>query len=194
MTDRLAAMFAAQAELNARVGVDVTEVTRQDWLLQFVRCAQQELAELTDCVAWKHWAEYQKPDWQNARVEVIDLLHFVLSLALTVGMSADDLYDAYCEKMAVNHTRQDAGYTEKRDDCRHIGYRVVTVDLSTTGGSDFLFHLISPDGETVYTVLLTDVADWYGERFEEVSLRVFAGWTPPVADIYRMYELEVCHD
>jgi len=76
---------------------------------------------LTDSVPWKWWAKYQEFDKQNARVEVIDLFHFLVSLAQTLGMTADDVFDAYVAKNKVNHQRQDSGYTEKDEaDSRHI--------------------------------------------------------------------------
>ena len=70
---------------------------------------------------WKWWAKYQKFDPQNARVEVVDMLHFIVSLAQTLGMSADDFYQAYAKKNHINHDRQDSGYAVKdENDCRSI--------------------------------------------------------------------------
>ena len=58
---------------------------------------------------------------QNARVEVVDLFHLLISLAQTLGMSADDVFEAYMKKNEVNFQRQESGYTEKNeDDSRHI--------------------------------------------------------------------------
>src|SRR5687768_13470989 len=59
------------------------------------------------------WAKYQKFDEQNARVEVVDLFHFLISLAQVLGMSADDVFNAYCKKNEVNFKRQDSGYAQK---------------------------------------------------------------------------------
>ena len=82
---------------------------------------QQEMAELIDSVPWKWWAKYQEFDLQNARVEVVDLFHFLISLAQTLGMSADDVFNAYVKKNKVNHDRQESGYQEKdHDDSKHI--------------------------------------------------------------------------
>jgi dimeric dUTPase (all-alpha-NTP-PPase superfamily) len=81
----------------------------------------QELAELTDSVPWKWWAKYQKIDEQNARVEVVDLFHFLISAAQVLGMSADDVFDAYTKKNAVNFQRQESGYLAKDEgDSKHI--------------------------------------------------------------------------
>ena len=122
--DKLEAIFQMQAELNARIGVDTTEMSEDEqirWTLNYTRALQQETAELVDSVPWKWWAKYQEFDRQNARVEVVDLFHFLVSLAQVLGLSADDLHAAYTAKNAVNHQRQDTGYTTKdQEDSRHI--------------------------------------------------------------------------
>lgn len=122
--DKLAQIFEMQEELNARIGVNLKGIDDEEqtkWVLNYTRAMQQELAELTDSVPWKWWAKYQEFDKQNARVEVVDLFHFLVSLAQTLGMTADDVFDAYVAKNKVNHKRQDSGYIEKDEaDSRHI--------------------------------------------------------------------------
>lgn len=113
-----------QQALNQRIGVKtegMTEEEKTKWLLNYTRAMQQELAELTDSVPWKWWAKYQKFDEQNARVEVVDLFHFLISMAQVLGMSADDVFAAYVKKNAVNFQRQESGYTQKdHGDSKHI--------------------------------------------------------------------------
>ncbi|MGA1205126.1 MAG: dUTPase [Opitutales bacterium] len=122
--DKLAEIFTMQAQLNRRIGVELEgldEAAKTEWVLNYTRAMQQELAELTDSVPWKWWAKYQTFDEQNARVEVVDLFHFLVSLAQVLGMSADDVYEAYVKKNKVNHERQESGYAKKdEDDSRHI--------------------------------------------------------------------------
>ena len=113
-----------QKALNERIGVrteGMREEEKTQWLLNYCRAMSQEIAELTDSVPWKWWAKYQKFDEQNARVEVVDLFHFLISLAQVLGMSADDVFNAYLRKNEVNFKRQETGYTVKNDhDSRHI--------------------------------------------------------------------------
>jgi len=122
--DKLTQIFEMQEELNSRIGVNLSDIDDDEktkWILNYTRAMQQELAELTDSVPWKWWAKYQKFDHQNAKVEVVDLFHFLVSLAQTLGMTADDVFNAYIAKNKVNHERQDSGYTEKNEaDSRHI--------------------------------------------------------------------------
>ena len=121
--DKLEEIFRMQAALNVRIGVlpPANDEEKAKWILNYTRALQQETAELIDSVPWKWWAKYQKFDEQNAKVEVVDLFHFLVSLAQTLGLSAEDVYQAYLKKNAVNHQRQDSGYVKKdADDSKHI--------------------------------------------------------------------------
>ena len=124
--DKLEEMFRLQSELNARIGVadfsTMPEEEQTKWILNYCRAMTQELAELTDSVPWKWWAKYQKFDKQNARVEVVDLFHFLISLAEVLGMSAEDVFNLYTQKNKVNHQRQESGYTVKDEsDNKNLG-------------------------------------------------------------------------
>jgi len=123
--DLLEDMFVKQAELNRRIGVDtlaLPEARQPEWILNYCRAMSQELAELTDSVPWKWWAKYQTYNKQNARVEIVDLFHFLISLAQVAGLSAADVHRLYMEKNKVNFQRQASGYTTKQaGDDRHIG-------------------------------------------------------------------------
>jgi dimeric dUTPase (all-alpha-NTP-PPase superfamily) len=122
--DQLRELFRMQCALNERIGVRMEGMTTEDkikWLLNYCRAMSQEIAELTDSVPWKWWAKYQKFDEQNARVEVVDLFHFLISLAQVLGMDADDVFRAYVRKNEVNFARQESGYAVKDEhDSKHI--------------------------------------------------------------------------
>lgn len=122
--DKLEEIFRLQNALNERIGVrldDLSEEEKTKWVLNYSRAMQQEMAELIDSVPWKWWAKYQNFDEQNAKVEVVDLFHFLVSLAQVLGMTPDDVYQAYLKKNEVNHKRQESGYAKKDEaDSRHI--------------------------------------------------------------------------
>lgn len=123
-SDMLRHLWEMQAKLNLRIGVDPTkmdEAEQTQWVLNYTRAASQELAELIDSVPWKWWAKYQTFDLQNARVEVVDLFHFLISLAQVLGLSADDVHNLYVQKNKLNFERQENGYTQKdNSDNRNI--------------------------------------------------------------------------
>lgn len=114
--DKFDRLFEMQNSLNLRIGMDAAKLTEEEqvkWVLNYCRAASQELAELTDSVPWKWWAKYQTFDKANARVEVVDLFHFLISLAQVLGMSAQDVHDLYVQKNKLNFQRQDSGYAVK---------------------------------------------------------------------------------
>ncbi len=122
--DQLRELFRMQKALNERIGVKTDGMDQEQktrWLLNYCRAMTQEIAELTDSVPWKWWAKYQAFDEQNARVEVVDLFHFLISAAQVLGMTADDVFNAYVKKNAVNFQRQESGYIKKDEtDSKHI--------------------------------------------------------------------------
>jgi dimeric dUTPase (all-alpha-NTP-PPase superfamily) len=122
--DKFAELFRMQESLNARIGVHTKGMAEEEqtkWILNYSRAMGQEMAELIDSVPWKWWAKYQKFDAQNARVEVVDLFHFLISMAQVLGMSSDDVFNAYVKKNEVNFKRQEEGYIVKDEaDSRHI--------------------------------------------------------------------------
>ncbi len=122
--DKLEEIFRLQEQLNKRIGVDTASMTdeqRQQWVLNYCRAMTQEVAELTDSVPWKWWAKYQKFDKQNARVEVIDLLHFLISIAQVLEMTPP-----ISPKPTPRNTKsispgKESGYqTKDEHDSRHI--------------------------------------------------------------------------
>lgn len=114
--DMLQDLFDKQMSLNQRIGVnprDMNEDEQVKWILNYTRAASQEMAELIDSVPWKWWAKYQEFDVQNAKVEVVDLFHFIISLAQVLGMDAQDVHNLYNQKNKLNFKRQDDGYAVK---------------------------------------------------------------------------------
>lgn len=114
--DMLQDIFACQKALNRRIGVDTDALdtpNRAHWLLQYSRALSQEVAEMIDSVPWKWWAKYQTLDLENVRVEIVDMVHFLVSLAQVAGLEAADVHELYMKKNRVNFRRQETGYAKK---------------------------------------------------------------------------------
>ena len=125
-------LFEKQAQLNKRTGFDAASLRRNFdplyagiWLNNYIAAMSNELEELRDSTFWKHWCREARQgkrflihDLQNARVEVIDMLFFWISLAQCVGLDADDVMRLYNQKWQVNWNRQDNDYSmaEKTED------------------------------------------------------------------------------
>ncbi|BBN59771.1 dUTP diphosphatase [Hydrogenovibrio marinus] len=62
-------------------------------VIDWRRCIVMETAELIDSYPWKHWKSVDATtDRENVRVELVDIWHFLLSLALE-NFSKDDAAD-----------------------------------------------------------------------------------------------------
>jgi dimeric dUTPase (all-alpha-NTP-PPase superfamily) len=93
------------------------------WLSRYSRAMREELQELDEDLLWKWWSR-DEVDLQNIRVELIDILHFLVSAMICAGLSPERVFDIYTQKHAVNLRRQDSGYsraTKSEDDNREIG-------------------------------------------------------------------------
>lgn len=55
-----------------------------------------EACELNNAFNWKWWKNKHEIDWGNVKEEIIDLLHFILSLSIKMGWSASCVYYNYC--------------------------------------------------------------------------------------------------
>ena len=81
------------------------------WLANYSRAMREEVLELDEELLWKWWSK-DEIDIQNIRVELIDILHFLVSAMISAGLTADKVYDIYSQKHAVNLNRQDTGYSK----------------------------------------------------------------------------------
>ena len=93
-----------------------------EWLGKYLAALDDESRELREELLWKWWSK-DHLDMQNIRVEIVDQLHFWISLALTAGMSAGDVFNVYMQKNAINHARQEQGYSragKNEDDNKSI--------------------------------------------------------------------------
>jgi len=138
MPDKLDELFASQSFLNDAIfakrglrGQDgqilstsrLVELARAQgvapgsdtavWLANYLRALQDEARELGEEVPWKWWSK-QNLDMEAIRVEIVDILHFWISLALTAGLDADETLRLYRLKNEVNLRRQDEGYDASR--------------------------------------------------------------------------------
>ena len=112
-----------QRELNMRVGRDTVAApaeVRESWFHEYSFALLHEAHELSDCSEWKWWSKTIKEnpevmfkkirDLENAKIEAIDILHFLVSVFQVLGMTAEDVMKVYEMKHAVNHKRQDNDY------------------------------------------------------------------------------------
>ncbi len=81
------------------------------WLSKYSKAMAEEIKELDEELLWKWWSK-DEIDIQNIRVELIDILHFLVSAMICAGLTPEKVFDIYCQKHSVNLNRQDNGYSK----------------------------------------------------------------------------------
>ena len=104
----MATLYAQGKQGEGKLGPN-TEVNQ--WLRNYLEALNDESRELGEELLWKWWSK-DTLDLQNIRVEIVDQLHFWISLALTAGMDADKVFDIYMQKNQVNLERQNQDYSK----------------------------------------------------------------------------------
>lgn len=130
-------IWPLQTQLNRKAGID-TEAIGQTLprdpaeplddetalqvgrtLKNYIDAMASECHELQECLSWKHWyrearegRQYQLQDLQNARVEAVDMLFFLVSICQLLGLRPADLFRLYEAKLGINHKRQDEGRSQ----------------------------------------------------------------------------------
>lgn len=109
-------IFDEQIRLNQTINPDLyneiadPDVRRQRFL-EFELALRQESSEAIDSLNWKWWKK-DTDDWDNVKVELVDMLHFWVSMCTVAGLNADDVVALYLKKNELNHIRQNEGYKE----------------------------------------------------------------------------------
>lgn len=94
-----------QLDLNKVVGRDtVNDPNKKSWIYDYAQALEDELMELKNCVNWKWWSKESKElgqyttiiDPKNAKIEVIDILHFTMSLLHIVDIKDLDFFQTDC--------------------------------------------------------------------------------------------------
>lgn len=116
--DRLEEMLVIQKTLNDRIkekrGLD--GIDEMSWMQKYTLAMLSEMAELLDEVNFKWWKNPKPIDQAALKEELVDILHFFLSMCLAAGMDAEEIHRIYLMKNQENFARQEgnskkAGYS-----------------------------------------------------------------------------------
>ena len=84
-------MFALQKQLNDETNgeVWVKGFTKENRKISWYRGIYMEVAEAIDSFNWKHWKNIDdQPDWDNIKVELVDIWHFIMSESIRINDQA----------------------------------------------------------------------------------------------------------
>lgn len=117
-------MIKKQEELQERLGYHLWRMSKEEitaYIKEHSIHVNQEMNEmLYELPFFKPWKDYSSMSlrdyeeaMEKAKKEFIDVMHFMLNIALALDMSANDIYTMYMDKNKENHVRQDEGYRFK---------------------------------------------------------------------------------
>lgn len=109
-------VFEKQIELNKKINSKLYEEikdpeVRREWFLKFEKALSQESAEAIDSLNWKWWKK-DADDWDNVKIELVDMLHFWVSMCTVAGLDAKQVFELYFKKNDLNVVRQNEGYKQ----------------------------------------------------------------------------------
>lgn len=114
MTEYLTEMYEMQTQLDERIISErKIDRTTNEWVIGITLAMESEIDEIRREVNWKWWKNEREIDAEALQGEVIDLFHFLLSLARVTGMSVEDIHRIYMEKNKENHARQSGESTKE---------------------------------------------------------------------------------
>lgn len=113
--DKLENIFRYQhmfdTELAEKRGLN--GIPMEAWIQKETLAILSELAELIDEVNFKWWKNEKPVDLDKVKDELVDILHFFVSMCLKTGMDADELHSRYLEKNKENFARQNGNSSKE---------------------------------------------------------------------------------
>ena len=113
--DKLDTIFEYQKKFDDEIVEKrgLQDIPMEEWIQKETLAMVSELAELIDEVNFKWWKNKKEVDVNLVHGELVDILHFFVSMCLKTGMSAEMLFDEYMHKNKENFNRQH-GLSEKK--------------------------------------------------------------------------------
>jgi len=111
--DKLDMIFELQQQLNSDIETRRNlSFSREEWMQKEVLAMISELSEVLDEVNFKWWKNPKPIDDLALKGELVDVLHFFVSMCLKASIGPEELYQAYVRKNRENFARQQ-GLTDR---------------------------------------------------------------------------------
>lgn len=106
--DKLDTIFKMQQSLDEDIVKrrQLCGIEMHEWIQKDVLAIISELGELLDEVNFKWWKNTKPIDYDALHEEMVDILHFFVSMCIRAGLDADMLYNIYVGKNEENFKRQ----------------------------------------------------------------------------------------
>lgn len=106
-------IWKMQGELNCLIGRDTIKDSNSSyWLYDYTQAFEDEVVETKNCISWKWWSKEGKLnqygsfiDEKNVNIELIDCLHFIVTISQICNLNPDDFGDIINDKYKDNQKR-----------------------------------------------------------------------------------------
>jgi len=106
--DKLDIIFNMQGSFDnsliAKRGLQ--DISMEEWMQKETLALISELAELLEEVNFKWWKNKKPVDPDKVKEELIDILHFFVSMCIKAGMDSKEVFERYIQKNKENFDRQ----------------------------------------------------------------------------------------
>lgn len=113
--DKLTEIFTLQKQFNDEVikKRNLGDINQQEWIKNYAIALYVELGEFLNETNFKWWKNPKDINMPALKEELVDILHFFISLCIRCGMDADELHSMYIDKNKENILRQQ-GKSDKK--------------------------------------------------------------------------------
>lgn len=107
MTDRLEEIFTWQKRFNDQIRRDRRlNFPAGEWIQKEALALVVELGEVLEEARFKWWKNAEPIESEKLHEELVDVLHFFISMCIDAGLNAESLYQGYLAKNQENFRRQ----------------------------------------------------------------------------------------
>ena len=105
--DKLDTIFEYQGKFDRELAERRNlSYSMEEWIQKETLAMMSELAELIDEVNFKWWKNPKEVEKDKVKEELVDILHFFVSMCIKTGMDGEELYRRYLDKNKENFDRQ----------------------------------------------------------------------------------------
>ena len=103
---------------DIRARRNLNGISKEEWIQKQTLAMISELSELIDEVNFKWWKNKKEVDEQLVKEELVDILHFFVSMCLVYDMDGEELFRMYMDKNKENFDRQKGLSSKKGYDAK----------------------------------------------------------------------------
>ncbi len=106
--DKLEEIFFLQKAFDGELHKNrhLDDISFDDWMQKETLAIVSELCEMLRETNFKWWKNHTQTNMEAIKEELVDVLHFFVSMCLKTGMDAEELHKRYLNKNKENFDRQ----------------------------------------------------------------------------------------